>query len=504
MINIDLEEFKELSKKGNIIPVYQELMADMETPLGIYSRFAEENFSFLLESVASGVNVGQYSFIGSNPRMIFKSFGKEVTIEKLDKSETFVVADSPVEEFRRQMQKYKSVKVPGLPRFGGGAVGYFSYDIIQFFEEIPQENEDELGMPELYFLLTKSLIAFDHARHRILVIANAYCDGSPLEEVYNNAIETISNIVEKLSKPLPFVPAVPIDNKSLAAVDNKQPPSNYTREEYGAIVEKCKEYIKSGDIIQVVPSQRFSYETKVAPISLYRALRCINPSPYMFLLNFGDSALVGTSPEIMVTAVNDDVEVRPIAGTRRRGISEEEDTDLETELLADKKELAEHTMLVDLGRNDIGRVCKFDSVEVPELMIVEKYSHVMHIVSDVSGKLLPGKDAFDALAATFPAGTVSGAPKIRAMEIIEEVEKCKRGPYAGAVSYLGYDGNLDSCITIRTVIMKDGKAFIQAGGGIVADSIPELEYKETVNKARAMIKAIHLAGELEENSKKQN
>ncbi len=496
MINIDLNKFKELAEKGNVIPVYQELIADMETPLGIYARLAEEKFSFLLESVEGGVNVGQYSFIGSEPRMIFKSFGNKVTIENYGKSETFTVDDSPVEEFRRQMKKYNAVKVPGLPRFGGGAVGYFSYDAVQFFEEIPQENEDQLGMPELFFMLTKSLIAFDHARHRILVIANAYCDGSPIEEIYNDAVETVSKIVKKLSKPLPFIPVEPIDNKALTAVDNKQPPSNYSQKEYFDIVEKCKEYVKSGDIIQVVPSQRFEYETAASPISLYRALRCINPSPYMFLLNFGDAALVGSSPEIMVTLENDDVEVRPIAGTRRRGISEEEDNAMETELLADEKERAEHTMLVDLGRNDIGRVCKFNTVEVPELMIVEKYSHVMHIVSDVAGKLLPGKDAFDVLAATFPAGTVSGAPKIRAMEIIEEMEKCKRGPYAGSVCYLGYDGNLDSCITIRTVVMKNDKAYIQAGAGIVADSIPELEYKETVNKARAMIKAIHLAGRL--------
>jgi len=496
MLYPDLNKFKELAGKGNVIPVYQELMADMETPLGIYARLAEEKFSFLLESVEGGVNIGQYSFIGSNPLLIFKSFGNQVTIDENGSSETFTVEDSPVEEFRRQMKKFNAVNIPGIPRFGGGAVGYFSYDAVQFFEDIPQENNDQLGLPELYFMLTKLLVAFDHARHRILVIANAYCDGSDIEKIYSDAVDTVSEIVEKLSKPLPFTPVEPIDNRALAAVDNKQPPSNYSPEEFADIVERCKEYVRAGDIIQVVPSQRFEYETEASPISLYRALRCINPSPYMFLLNFGDAALVGSSPEIMVRVENDNVEVRPIAGTRRRGLSEEEDSAMETELLADEKERAEHTMLVDLGRNDIGRVCKFNSVEVPELMIVEKYSHVMHIVSDVEGQLLPGKDAFDVLAATFPAGTVSGAPKIRAMEIIEEMEKCKRGPYAGAVCYLGYDGNLDSCITIRTVVMKNGKAYIQAGAGIVADSIPELEYKETVNKARAMIKAIHLAGNL--------
>ena len=494
----DFNNFKSLAEKGNVIPVYRELLADMETPLGIYARLANGPYSFLLESVEGGEKLARYSFIGFNPREVFSSKGKEITIVSNGKTETFISAVSPVEELKRRMEKYQSVNNAALPRFSGGAVGYFSYDSVRFFEDIPQENPDDLNVPELNFMLTKSIIVFDHARHRIIVIANAYCDGRPLEEVYADALNEIDEIVDKLSQPLPFKPITPIDSNSLAAVDNKAPPSNYSPDEFRDIVERCKEYIRSGDIIQVVPSQRFEFATEVDSFTLYRALRCINPSPYMFLLNFNDMSLVGSSPEIMVTLENGKVELRPIAGTRRRGTSEAEDDFFEKELLDDEKEIAEHTMLVDLGRNDVGRVCKFNSVNVPELMIVERYSHVMHIVSDVQGEILPNKDAFDLLAATFPAGTVSGAPKIRAMEIIDEMEKCRRGPYAGTVCYLGYDGNLDSCITIRTILLKNKKAYVQAGGGIVADSIPELEYKETVNKARAMIKAIHLAEKLEQ------
>ena len=492
----DLNKFKQLAKLGNIIPVYRELLADMETPLGIYARLANGPHSFLLESVEGGEKLARYSFIGFDPREVFSSKGDEVTILSDGKSETFTAEKSPVDELKHLMKKYQSVNIEGLPRFSGGAVGYFSYDSVRFFEDIPQVNPDDLDVPELNFMLTKSIVVFDHVRHRLIVIANAFCDGRPLEQVYNEAEKHIDDIVDKLSTPLPFKPVEPIDSNALAAVDHKTPPSNYSPDEFRDIVERCKEYIRSGDIIQVVPSQRFEFPTEVDSFTLYRSLRFINPSPYMFLLNFNDMALVGSSPEIMVTLENGKVELRPIAGTRRRGISEAEDIAFEKELLADEKEIAEHTMLVDLGRNDVGRVCEFNSVNMQELMIIERYSHVMHIVSDVQGEILPDKDAFDLLAATFPAGTVSGAPKIRAMEIIDEMEKCRRGPYAGTVCYFGYDGNLDSCITIRTILLKDKKAYVQAGGGIVADSKPELEYKETVNKARGMIKAIHLAEKL--------
>ena len=489
----DFATFQTLARRGNVIPVYSELLADMETPLAVYARLADGAYSFLLESVEGGENLGRYSFIASEPRCVFRSKGMRVTLEEGGVETQYTVPDSPVEELRRVMSKYTLVAVPGLPRFVGGAVGYMSYDAVQYFERVPQQNADDLALPELYFVLTRSLVVFDHVRHRLLVVANAHCDGRPLQAVYDEARATIAAIVKRLAEPMAAKPLEPIDSATLAATDHKQPPSNCTIEQFTGIVERCKEYIRAGDIIQVVPSQRFAYATSAKPFDVYRAVRCINPSPYMFLLEYKGVALVGSSPEVMVRVEGGQVEMRPIAGTRRRGLAPEEDAQLEQELLADEKERAEHAMLVDLGRNDIGRVCAFGTVCVPELMVVERYSHVMHIVSDVQGALLPGKDAFDVLAATFPAGTVSGAPKIRAMQIIEEMETCRRGPYAGTVCYFGYGGTLDSCITIRTIVMANGNAYVQAGAGIVADSVPELEYKETVNKARALIKAIHLA-----------
>lgn len=494
----DFKTFERLASPGAVIPVYTELLADMETPLAVYSRLADGQYSFLLESVEGGENLARYSFIGSHPRVVFRTKGRNVTLIEGGVEKTYEVADSPVEELRRIMKRYSFVALPGLPRFAGGALGYVSYDAIQYFEPVPQGNPDDRDLPELYFVLTSCVVAFDHVRHRLIVVANAHCDGRPARAVYDEALACITRVEQALQTPPAFRPLQAIDSGALAATDFRQPPSNYTIEEYGTIVERCKEYIRAGDIIQVVPSQRFEYATGATPFDVYRAVRCINPSPYMFLLEFKGVALVGSSPEVMVRVENGEVEVRPIAGTRRRGMTQEEDAALEAELLADEKERAEHAMLVDLGRNDIGRVCEFGTVRVSELMVIERYSHVMHIVSCVLGKLMREKDAFDVLAATFPAGTVSGAPKIRAMQIIEEMEKCRRGPYAGTVCYLGYEGNLDSCITIRTIVMKGGKAYVQAGGGIVADSIPELEYKETVNKARALIKAIHLAGTFRE------
>jgi anthranilate synthase component 1 len=333
-------------------------------------------------------------------------------------------------------------------------------------------------------------------RHRILVIANAHCDGRPARAVYDDACACIARLIEQLAQPLPIVPLEPLSSASVQDLSDRQPPANMPPERFMANVERCKEYIRAGDVIQVVPSQRFAFPTTASPLELYRALRCVNPSPYMFLLQFGDYALAGSSPELMVRVQDGTAELRPIAGTRRRGLTPDEDRALEAELLADPKERAEHIMLVDLGRNDLGRVCTFGSVHVADLMVVERYSHVMHIVSSVSGTVNPGHDAFDVLAATFPAGTVTGAPKIRAMQVIDELEPCCRGPYAGTVCYFGYDGALDSCITIRTMVVKDNTVFVQAGAGIVADSVPELEYKETVNKARGMMKAITLAEQL--------
>jgi len=494
MITPEFTAFEALATRGTIVPVYRELLADMETPLGVYARLAGRGHSFLLESVEGGEHLARYSFIGCDPRAIFTATGRTVTFRHGDRSDTYDVADSPVEELRRRMAQYRAVCLPELPRFSGGAVGYMSYDTVRFFEpRVPQANPDDLHIPELYFVLTKSLVAFDHVRHRLLVIANALCDGRPLRQVYAEACDTINTLVERLAQPLPFRPVEPVDHAALRDVDQLVPPSNVTPQAFAAVVERCKDYIRAGDVIQVVPSQRFTFPNAAAPSAVYRALRCVNPSPYMFLLEFDGVALAGSSPEVMVRAGNGTVELRPIAGTRTRGATAEQDEALARELLADQKERAEHVMLVDLGRNDLGRVCAFNSVHVSELMVIERYSHVMHIVSHVRGTLLPGMDAFDVLAATFPAGTVTGAPKIRAMEIIDEVERCRRGPYAGTVCYLGYDGKLDSCITIRTVVLRGGTAYVQAGAGIVADSVPEFEFNETVIKARGMMKALRLA-----------
>ncbi len=498
MITPDFAAFEQLAAHGTIVPVYRELLADMETPLGVYARLAGAGHTFLLESVEGGENLARYSFIGCQPRAVFTSVGRRVTFTAGGRSETYEAPDSPVEELRRRMAAYRAVRLPELPRFAGGAVGYMSYDTVRFFEpRVPQSNPDDLHIPELYFVLTDSLVAFDHVRRRILVIANAFCDGRPLRRVYDEACATINALVDKLAQPLPFRPVEPLHHAALADVDHLVPPSNFTPHEFTAVVERCKEYIRAGDVIQVVPSQRFAFANAAAPCAVYRALRCVNPSPYMFLLEFDGVALAGSSPEVMVRSSGTRVELRPIAGTRKRGATPAEDEALARELLADEKERAEHVMLVDLGRNDLGRVCEFNSVHVSELMVIERYSHVMHIVSNVCGQLLPGMDAFDVLAATFPAGTVSGAPKIRAMEIIDELEQCRRGPYAGTVCYLGYDGSLDSCITIRTVVLREGTAYVQAGAGIVADSVPEFEFKETVMKARGMMKALRLASQFQ-------
>lgn len=496
MIHPTFDEFKKIARKNAVISLYREYLADMETPLSVYARVCDAPYSFLLESVEGGENVARYSFIGCDARAVFKARRNEVTFITPEEETTFVPEDSPIEELRRRMGEYTATHNHVLPRFNGGAVGYIGYDTVRYFEDIPDTTDDDLNVPDIYLVFTKTLIAFDHARHRIIVIANVHCDGRDIKEIYDDGVKAIDECVARITSPLETQQVVTLDAEALA--DRSQPPpaSNFTEKEFASAVEKCKEYVRAGDIIQVVPSQRFACPTHASPLAVYRALRSVNPSPYMFLLDFPDMALVGSSPEVMVRLEDNIVEVRPIAGTRWRGATPDEDKALENELLADEKERAEHTMLVDLGRNDIGRVCTFGSVHVPELMVIERYSHVMHIVSDVRGNLLPDKDAFDVLGATFPAGTVSGAPKIRAMEIIDEIEPVRRGPYAGAVCYLGYDGTLDSCITIRTIVMKNDVAYIQAGAGIVADSKPELEYKETVNKARAMVKAITLAEEI--------
>jgi anthranilate synthase component 1 len=500
MIRPSKEEFIEKSKQGNLIPVVKEILADFDTPVSAYLKIAEGDYSFLLESVEGSEKIGRYSFLGSDPKWVFSAKGKDITLQECGQIKTYSAENQPLDELRKLLKDYRVVEDPTLPRFLGGAVGYVGYGMVEQFDGISQRKTDDLGLPDAYFILADTLVAFDHVDHRIKIIANAYVQKNCPEDSYEDALKRIQAVEQKLSKVKPQ-PKMEWNN-SETNLSNIKIESNFSKKDFETIVEKAKEYIRAGDIFQVVLSQRFCMDLDVDSITLYRALRSINPSPYMFLLNFKDFHLVGTSPEILVRCEDGKVEVRPIAGTKARGYTAEEDQQIEKTLLEDPKERAEHLMLVDLGRNDLGRVCKFGSVHVSELMVIEKYSHVMHIVSDVTGSLENGVDAFDVLKASFPAGTVTGAPKIRAMQIIEELENLHRGPYAGAVGYYSFSGDLDSCITIRTILLKDGKAYIQAGAGIVADSVPEREYQETLNKAKGMIKAISLTGGLSKDKGK--
>lgn len=466
------EEFIELTSKGNLIPVYKELVADMETPVSALKKIAGDDYAFLFESVEGGENIARYSFLGTNPNKVFSFNGDK----------------DPFSELKAIITRYKPVEVEGVPRFHGGLVGYLSYDVVRHIEKLPDKNPDMLNLPEAQFMLTDTFLAFDHVKHKILIISNAHITGDP-NSAYDEAIKKIEALETKLKKPVNFDEA---RMNSRLASGSLKITSNFSKEKYEKVVEAAKEYIKAGDVIQVVPSQRFETDFSGDPLDVYRMLRAINPSPYMFYLKFKDLALVGSSPEVMVRLEKGEAVIRPIAGTRPRGRDDIEDRKLAEELLASDKERAEHIMLVDLARNDLGRVCEAKSVKTTELMAIEKYSHVMHIVSNVVGKLQKGKDAFDLIKASFPAGTVSGAPKVRAMEIIDELEDRRRGPYAGAVGYFSFTGEMDTCIAIRTLVLKNGKAYIQAGGGVVADSDPETEYEETVNKARAVIRALEL------------
>jgi len=483
------EEFIKLSKQGNVIPVYREVLADFDTPLSAFMKIGDEKFSYLLESVEGGEHIARYSFLGTDPSLIIQS--KDKIIKFIEKSGTREYkTNDPIEEIKKYMQNFKFVEVSKLPRFCGGLVGFMGYDIIRFIEDIPDKNSDDYKIPDMQFVLTDTIIIFDHVDHKIKVVSNCLIDKDSASEAYDKACKKIDKLVDKLDKNLQRKPREGRISKA-----SKEIKSNFTKEEFYKKVEKAKEYISQGEIIQVVLSQRFLRETDVDGFSIYRALRSINPSPYMYYLKFGDYKIIGSSPEILVRCEDGNVEVRPIAGTRKRGKNPEEDKKMEKELINDPKERAEHIMLVDLGRNDIGRVCEYSTVEPKEIMHIEKYSHVMHIVTNVTGKLRKDKDIFDVIKATFPAGTVTGAPKVRAMEIIDELEDKRRGPYSGSVGYISFSGNIDLCITIRTIVMEGNKAYMQAGAGIVLDSKPESEYVETQNKAKAMIKAIELAEE---------
>jgi len=488
----DRQEFARRAKQGDLTPVYREILADMETPVSAFKKISgvvsgAGPYSFLLESVEGGERMARYSFLGSGADRVIKSKGSRVEITRDGETETIDLTPGRdvLNVLKSELGRFTYVADPDLPRFCGGAVGFIGYDMVRFFEDLPDSTVDDLDLPDCLFIFTDTLLIFDHVRHRIRVVCNARVDGDP-EAAYDAAIGKIEEVVARLKRPAADAPS----GNGHAAPEVS---SNFGREEFEDAVRKCKDYIAAGDAIQIVLSQRFKTNVTADPFDVYRALRSVNPSPYMYYLAYGDIKLIGSSPEILVTEERGNVTVRPIAGTRPRGATDEEDRMLETELLKDEKERAEHIMLVDLGRNDIGRVCRYGSVEVNELMTIERYSHVMHIVSNVRGRLRVDADQFDLLRACFPAGTVSGAPKIRAMEIIDELEPTRRGTYAGSIGYFSYSGDMDTCITIRTILIQGDTAYVQAGAGIVADSDPSREYEETRNKARAMIRAIEMA-----------
>jgi len=486
-----LEQFAALAKQGNVVPVYRTLLADTLTPVSAYEKFCRGDHSFLLESASGGEKLARYSFLGTEPFEVFSARGRDVTIEDTSGETREFASDDPIEELRKCVSCFRTVAVPGLPRFVGGAVGYAAYDAIRYVECLPDVPPDALELPDLLFAFYDRMLVFDHLNKTLLVVCCAQIDERGPEAAYKDALGRIEEAVERLRTPVMTLSddIIPRGEITLAFE------SNCSKEAFCKAVERCKEYIHAGDIFQVVLSQRLSARTRATPFEIYRTLRVINPSPYMFHLRMGELSLVGSSPEIMVKVESGKVTVRPLAGTRRRGASEEEDTALAAELLADPKERAEHIMLLDLGRNDVGRISRYGTVHIEEEMIIERFSHVMHMTSTVTGMLDEGRTCFDAFRACFPAGTVSGAPKIRAMEILDELEPVKRGPYAGAVGYLDFRGNLDTCIAIRTIILKGDQAIVQAGAGIVADSVPEREHEETLNKARGLLRAIQVAEE---------
>lgn len=479
-------DFHSLAEKGNLIPVYREIMADMDTPVSAFRKLDDGKFSYLLESIEGGEKWGRYSFLGSAPSVIIRSKGSLVETISGGVTARQESAD-PLSCVKELLAQFTPVEVDGLPRFFGGAVGYLGYDMVRHFESLATEKPALLDAYESYFLITDTIVIFDTMRQKIKVVSNAHISGeATLSEAYDRATEKIDAIISRLRTPLP----APADAPPAPPV---QLASNMSRADFEEAVEKAKEYVRSGDIIQVVLSQRFSGELTADPLDIYRVLRTLNPSPYMFFLRLDDTVIAGASPEVMVRKEGERVELRPIAGTRPRGATPDDDARLADELLADPKECAEHVMLVDLGRNDLGRVCTTGSVKVSELMLIERYSHVMHIVSNVQGQLSDGRDAFDLVRATFPAGTLSGAPKVRAMQIIDELEPVRREVYGGAVGYFSFSGNMDLAIAIRTLVIKDGKIHLQTGAGIVADSDPAAEWQETVNKGMAVMRAVEIA-----------
>jgi anthranilate synthase component 1 len=482
------EEFQDLARSGNVVPVYRQLLADTLTPVSAFQRLDAGEHGFLLESVTGGERIGRYSLLATEPTAILRVRRDHIEIVRGEAVKTYT-SDDPLREIEQFLLHSYAVRVPGLDCFTGGLVGYLAYDIVRYVEDLPDPPTDDLGLPDMYLLACETLVVFDHVFKTVKVVHNARLGGRSAREAYDEAIERIDAIVDKLRAPAALI-ADDIRPSGEITLDYT---SNFERPDFEDAVRRCLDYIRAGDIIQVVPSQRLAVETEADPFNVYRTLRVVNPSPYMFYLKLGETTLVGASPEVMVKLEGDKITVRPIAGTRPRGATPEEDEELARDLLADPKERAEHVMLLDLGRNDVGRVARYGTVEVTEKMIIERYSHVMHITSNVEGQLDRERyGPFDVLRACIPAGTVSGAPKVRAMEIIDELEPTRRGPYAGAVGAIDFLGNINTCITLRTICFHQGKAYVQAGGGIVADSVPAREYEETINKAKALLRAIEV------------
>ncbi len=476
-------EYLAMSKEYNLIPVYADLVVDMDTPISIFKKVCQGQDTYLLESVEGGENLARYSFIGLEPFLNYRSRNRSGLIE--DRQGCREVAGEPLDVLQGIMDFYRAPKIEDLPRFYGGAVGYFGYDLVRYVEELPEQAVDDLKLPDCHFILTRLVLIFDHVKHKLKIVVNSE-PGTEPRASYDQALDRIRAVRKLIGEP----PQITPPDRQL--VGSPKITANMTRQEFINKVAWAIKYIKAGDILQVVLSQRLQMPLTGDPFDIYRTLRTINPAPYMYYLNFGGTVIIGSSPEMLIRVEDGLIQTCPIAGTRPRGQTAAEDAALEKELLADEKEQAEHIMLVDLGRNDLGRVCNYGSIKVNGFMEIERYSHVMHIVSNVSGRLQPGRTAYDALKACFPAGTVSGAPKVRAMEIIEELEPTRRGVYAGAIGYFGFTGNMDTCITIRTILVHQGMTYVQAGAGIVADSDPEREYEETLNKARALLETLRL------------
>ncbi len=493
-----LSEFTAMAHKGNLIPVTAQLPADLDTPVSAYLKVAQGDYGYLLESVQGSERIARYSFLGTEPSAVWECRGTDVLHHQWlggrRTTERRRIERDPLQDIQQLLGRYRYVSLPGLPRFSGGLVGYIGYDVVRFFERLPNRPYGSLSVPDAKLLLSDTVVIFDHVQHSMTIVVNAFLGEEivrrqQVEAAYRDAARRIHRIAERLRRPLS-----PGRTASWRPTTRCDVHANMTRPRFESAVRSAQRYIRAGDIIQAVISQRWETSLTSDPFAVYRALRSLNPSPYMYYLKLGGETLVGASPEVFLRCEDGSAEVRPIAGTRRRGATPEEDGRLETELRTDPKERAEHLMLVDLGRNDLGRVCEYGSVTVPEFMVVERYSHVMHLVSSCTGRLRRNASSFDAVRAAFPAGTVTGAPKIRAMEIIDELEPSQRGPYAGLIGYFSFSGNFDSCITIRTMLVKNGVGYIQAGAGIVADSKPSREYQETCNKAAALFQAIAVAG----------